>query len=517
MLDYVFGKHTGQIWIFNSDLAFHRDREYFSALYEGFIRDNEQIDSIRIVLSADRLMQFRNEPSYKYRFRDLLDSDINKFMFATMEEVCDAHSESKVFTGFINTFLTHDKNAENVLVFYTEGNSILNEDSVTIFRPMMYPFVAEDDSGETRRYALAGRTENWRFLAQHWANAVEDIFRQDRMFSRLGVKRYANDDIEEFTFEPPLLEAQLPAVLLTGAESDEAGKSEEETLIAFFKHAEKIVLDDYRIIGSYVRYDAATRRSLNLLADDIKTIFIDRKQWKSKNNYLLWAPSRSGKTHYCDELGKYLAGDFASIHNIEIKYFHRTLSDLNESQLQDFIKDVDIELGKKTHVISFLDEIDSYREVPWPLQKLLGPMTWNETHGKPVVWLFAGSGAGGDDPHDNFLHRDKGEDFLNRLKLPATGIKSFNIIDHAVIACSYIVGECPSVEEVEMAAVLYLAGSTTESIGDIIARCKSVVRNDAMVRKVLTLGHCAPLPAFYSEHQEVISYLGTSAIRVVTS
>lgn len=513
LLKRVFDNHEGHVWMFNSDLAIHRDRSHFEALYDGYIRANPKVVSVRFVLSAKRLKQFMSEPVYKWRFKDLPDGDIGKFLFRTLEEVEETHSHSPVFAEFLRTFAPIDEEGnENVLVFYTVNDSILNGDAVTIFRPTIYPFVAVDEHGTRRRRALAGHSLNWEIIARHCAAALQDVFNEEAKFSRLGVRRHVSGDIQEFVFKPPMPLLAGPPVSPVAVTTHRVGstssaaapttapprsgpgpQTEVMDLELLLRHRERIELGHYEIVPGYVRDDEGVRNVLRALQDEIGVVLRNADRWKDRNNYLIWAAPGTGKTAFVDALGAYLKGSFAAQHELKVKYLMRKLSDLDEAQLRAFIKEVKELLVDSSHrVLAFLDEVDKKPGESWPLTSMLGPLEWNAADGKPVVWLFAGSKAGNKDEFEEELARQpSGSDFLRRVQRPPTEISSLSVFDRALIACAHLIGQCPDITYVARDAVMFLAGAGGDA-GEVMAKAAIAVRNlkQEPARTHVFLNHC---------------------------
>lgn len=535
LMKRVFDKHQGQVWMFNSDLAIHRDPSHFEALYDGYIRGNPKVESVRFVLSTRRLKQFANEAVYKWRFKDLPNADVAKFCVRTLEEVQETHSRSAVFAEFLRTFSPFDEDGnENVLVFYTVSNNILNGDTVTIFRPTVYPFVAVDTHGDRRRRALAGQSANWKVVAQLCADALQNIFTEDDKFSRLGVRRHADGQIREFTFDPPIPALAAPPVAgvspalglgipVSPPTRAPAPEPELPDLVAFLRGCDRLDLAQYAIVGSYVRYEDGVRNGLRHLLDEIGVVFGSPGRWKRKNNFLLLAAPGTGKTGFVNEMGAHLKGPFASRHGLKVHYVYRKLSDLDEAQLRAFTGEVEALLHDPANrVLAFLDEIDKRPGESWPLTTMLGPLEWNAEQGKPVVWLFAGSRVSGKDAFENYLgQQDSGLDFLRRVWRSPTEISPLTVFDRALIACSHISSGCPHISFIERKAILFLAGSSGDA-GEVIARTATTLRNlnAEPTRTCAYLTHCiefgsTAVDEFQSRFRSELKTLGSGVLKIL--
>jgi hypothetical protein len=294
-------------------------------------------------------------------------------------------------------------------------------------------------------------------------------------------------------------------------------------LAEFLQQHGTLELASYRIVGSYVRYDERARNVLGALLDEIRVTLGSEDRWKERNNYLLWAAPGTGKTRLVDELGAHVEGTFATKYGLNVRYVHRKLSDLDESSLKGFIEQVQLLLNEPNgRVLALVDEIDKKPAADWPLTVMLGPLEWNLSLGRPVVWVFAGSsGANAVAFETNLRSQKGGEDFLRRVNLPPTVVPSLTVLDRAVIACSHIVTEQPGIVEFEKEALLFLAGPPGDA-GQIVQRSAAALRHlkGEVGRRRLYLTHCVSpgskaVEQFQNDNRVECDKLRDTVIRVI--
>jgi hypothetical protein len=335
---------------------------------------------------------------------------------------------------------------------------------------------------------LAGESANWRVVARNSEDALEDVFTHESSFSKLGAVRLNNNDIKEFTFDPP-----IPELIAIAKPPAPTPQDEVESLRNYLLKHDRLELDDYKVIGSYVRHEEPVRNALSAVIEEIRVILSDKDKWKARNSFLIWGASRQGKTEFVNQLGKYFKDQYATDQKIQVKYCDLKLSDTDELGLRAFTKQVEEILSENdTRVIAFVDEVDKKLPAEWPFTSMLGPLEWNEQQGKPVIWIFAGSRGISQEEFLAALNSEPGNpanDFINRLRSPLVVIPPLTALDRAVIACSYVLAKKPSVEKIERAALLFLAG-LPGNVGEVVRRSQTAVKALGNARTALPLDLC---------------------------
>jgi len=159
----------------------------------------------------------------------------------------------------------------------------------------------------------------------------------------------------------------------------------------------------YRVVGSYTRFDEATRNSLKDFS--VRVVSEATSESPAHGNFLVWAPPGSGKTFLVHEIA---ASRGESLHFREIN-----LAQTDEKTFRNALEET---RSPDRPLLVFVDEVDSKPSEPWPYEALLPILEPAEPRSHSVVFILAGSaGASPAEFQSGIRGRPKGNDLLSRI------------------------------------------------------------------------------------------------------
>jgi predicted AAA+ superfamily ATPase len=185
----------------------------------------------------------------------------------------------------------------------------------------------------------------------------------------------------------------------------EIGKTSPFFQIPFIANLNVISLHNYQVVGKYTRYEEAV---LNDLKDAKQRILAGfQTQDQKRNNHLIWAAPGSGKTYFVDQIAQSIKD--------QIAYHEINLAKHTEGE---FYGRMDSLNAEEKPCLILIDEVDAKPQEPWPYEYLLPYLDAAADHGKPWVFVLAGSGgfslAG---IKEKIKQRPKGTDLLSRIPI----------------------------------------------------------------------------------------------------
>jgi TolB-like protein len=172
-------------------------------------------------------------------------------------------------------------------------------------------------------------------------------------------------------------------------------------LIALVGGLSSVRLDEYAVVGSYMRFDERVRQRLK----DARLRIADACQQpaRRRDNHLVWAAPGSGKTYLVEQVAASLA---------DVGYRELNLARLSE---EGFRSGLERAVGGGPQVC-LVDEVDAKPEAPWPYELLLPFLDVNLERGGGVVFVLAGSSGGTiEEFKERLAARPKGRDVLSRV------------------------------------------------------------------------------------------------------
>src|SRR5690242_18168385 len=132
------------------------------------------------------------------------------------------------------------------------------------------------------------------------------------------------------------------------------GSSDE--LVSLVRGLSSVRMDDYAVVGSYMRFGEPVREQLK----DARLRIAEAcaQPAKRRDNHLLWAAPGSGKTYFVEQVAASLP---------EVAYAELNLAKLAEAAFRDGLAQAIA--GGPT--ICLIDEVDAKPDEPWPYEALM--------------------------------------------------------------------------------------------------------------------------------------------------
>ena len=166
-------------------------------------------------------------------------------------------------------------------------------------------------------------------------------------------------------------------------------ESSSDELVALVGGLSSVRMDDYAVVGSYMRFGERVREQLK----DARVRIAEAcaQPAKRRDNHLLWAAPGSGKTYFVEQVAASLP---------EVGYVELNLAKLTEAGFREGLAQAIA--GGPT--ICLIDEVDAKPDEPWPYEALMPFLDVNLERGGGIVFVLAGSsgstidGVQGPDP-----------------------------------------------------------------------------------------------------------------------
>ena len=223
-----------------------------------------------------------------------------------------------------------------------------------------------------------------------------------------------------------------------------------DELVALVAGLASVRMDEYAVVGSYMRFGERVREDLK----DARLRIADAcaRPAKRRDNHLLWAAPGSGKTYFVEQVA-------ASLPNVG--YSEINLAKLTEAGFREGLAQAIA--GGPT--ICLIDEVDAKPGEPWPYEALMPFLDVNLERGGGIVFVLAGSsGSTIEEFKARIRARPKGTDVLSRVP-DANGweIAPMDAGDRILVALSQMLNAASeldrSLSEVEKLALHYLAAA----------------------------------------------------------
>ncbi|MFP5342319.1 MAG: adenylate/guanylate cyclase domain-containing protein [Candidatus Limnocylindria bacterium] len=223
-----------------------------------------------------------------------------------------------------------------------------------------------------------------------------------------------------------------------------------DELVALVGGLSSVRMDDYAVVGSYMRFGEGVREQLK----DARVRIAEAcaQPAKRRDNHLLWAAPGSGKTYFVEQVAASLPA---------VAYVELNLAKLPEAGFREGLAQATA--GGPT--ICLIDEVDAKPDEPWPYEALMPFLDVNLERGGGIVFVLAGSsGATIAEFKERIRARPKGTDVLSRVP-EANGweIAPMDAGDRILVALSQMRNAAAELErsiaEVEKLALHYLAAA----------------------------------------------------------
>ena len=227
-------------------------------------------------------------------------------------------------------------------------------------------------------------------------------------------------------------------------------ESSSDELVALVGGLSSVQMDEYAVVGSYMRFGEQVREQLK----DARVRIAEAcaQPAKRRDNHLLWAAPGSGKTYFVEQVAASLPA---------ISYAELNLAKLAEADFREGLVQA-IAVGP---TVCLIDEVDAKPEEPWPYEALMPFLDVNLERGGGFVFILAGSsGSTIADFKERIRARPKGTDVLSRVP-EANGweIAPMDAGDRILVGLSQMLNAASelgrSISGVEKLALHYLASA----------------------------------------------------------
>jgi predicted ATPase len=223
-----------------------------------------------------------------------------------------------------------------------------------------------------------------------------------------------------------------------------------DELVAVVGSLSSVQMDEYAVVGSYMRFGEKVREQLK----DARVRIAEAcaKPAKRRDNHLLWAAPGSGKTYFIEQTAASLP---------EVAYVELNLAKLDQEAFVEGLGQVIA--GGPT--ICLIDEVDAKPAEPWPYEVLMPCLDVNLERGGGIVFVLAGSsGSTLGEFRERIGARAKGKDVLSRVpEANSWEIAPMDAGDRILVALSQMLNAASElgrvVSGVEKLALHYLAAA----------------------------------------------------------
>lgn len=208
LLDYVYRRNTGEIWLYNYDLYVFRDKKLFKELYSEIIDKpplDEKIRCIKILLSEERLQELKNPKSIVYK------------------NLCNL-SARRLKTLYVGPLPEKPKKTikdlgDNPWIFYTVDGSLLSDAGnrgTVLVRHREYPFVIKNDDHAhklTLCWQVRDKTHETAVIKERIAHLFDKWFNKNlNKFESIDPITNKEDKVEALKFINPLDDSEIEKI-----------------------------------------------------------------------------------------------------------------------------------------------------------------------------------------------------------------------------------------------------------------------------------------------------------------
>jgi TolB-like protein len=175
----------------------------------------------------------------------------------------------------------------------------------------------------------------------------------------------------------------------------------DQELVALVRGLSSVRMEEYAVVGSYMRFDERVRQRLK----DVRLRIAEAcgQSARRRDNHLVWAAPGSGKTYFVEQAAASLEG---------ARYRELNLAKLSGEEFRSGLEQA-VGVGP---AVCLVDEVDAKPEEPWPYELLLPFLDVNLERGGGFVFVLAGSsGATIGEFKERIAARPKGRDLLSRV------------------------------------------------------------------------------------------------------
>lgn len=330
----------------------------------------------------------------------------------------------------------------------------------------------------------------------------------------LTVRDAFNDKAKSRHFE-----AVLPVVIPTSLQEQislclELGTTPEWRLVEELK---SVTLSEFCVIGSYMRYDEAERIKITSFISQVRSSLLTST--RSNENYVIWAPPGSGKTHLIKEL---------RAHTKEpITFVPANVAMDSKAHVEELVKSIPSNAELPT--LCFFDEVDCDQASSWSSEAIFSSFRRNsEKSAGQIVSIIAGSRPGGLEGMISHISSfpNKGADLVSRIGQGPGYLLEIPPISKGDLIVMFVSNlfakdqRSVKLRFIDRLALFYLVEAsgvnTASSVGDFAA--KVIERLDPGEERV-TIGHMFKrndhaAQAFLTKYAEAVRKFSDTAISI---
>jgi pimeloyl-ACP methyl ester carboxylesterase len=241
-----------------------------------------------------------------------------------------------------------------------------------------------------------------------------------------------------------------------------------QPLEELLRDSQRFSVPDFRVVGSYVRYDATVRHHLKDLRQRIVTGL--QTPTLGRENYLVWGRPGSGKTFLVQQIARALGPS--------VEYRELNLARLEEANFRSELARL---ADGSRPLLCLIDEVDARPNESWPYEALLPYLEPVAGEPRSRTFVLAGSSASNlREMKERLEARPKGPDLVSRI--PASHeftVPPLTTEDRMAVVLVQLDGAARelgrSVREVEKLALYYVITSdrfaSPRQLRELAVRC----------------------------------------------
>jgi len=193
----------------------------------------------------------------------------------------------------------------------------------------------------------------------------------------------------------------------TGDRRTSPGSNNNNTVATVLANLDRIVLAECVVVGKYLRYDPVIRNTLRDWVKRIQKALIEKTI--SRENYLIWAASGSGKTFLIQQIAEELRVKLGNTFN----YVECNLAKDDRESFINKVGSLEVQAGP---TLCLLDEIDARASEDWPYEICFPKLDLNLRQDRQLVMVLIGSTPPSmQSMIESMKVRKKGRDLLDRI------------------------------------------------------------------------------------------------------
>ncbi|MCI4349096.1 MAG: alpha/beta fold hydrolase [Thermoplasmata archaeon] len=230
----------------------------------------------------------------------------------------------------------------------------------------------------------------------------------------------------------------------------------------------RLLIADFRVAGSYVRFDSGTRNALKDFRQGLRAGLLS--ETLGRESYLVWGPPGSGKTYLVQQIAESVGRD--------LTYVELNLARLDEPGFRSALGQAWKTSGP---CLCLIDEIDARATEAWPYEALLPYLEPPTDPARPRSVVLVGSSASSlTEMKQRISTRPKGTDLLSRIpRANEYSVPPLSIDDKIAVVLAQLDRAARdhrlAVHEVEKLALYYVVSNprldSARQLREVAVRC----------------------------------------------